>query len=409
MYIIILDLDLTVPYHGKSDTWAKSRANEAPEAAERVLKLLLDNKDVEPDTFSYNGVLDAWANSGREDGLDKTIQIYHHMEGLKQQGKPIQPTIRTVNAVLNTYAKVVSNYSRLNKNYQREEEKIKELSEAAFDLFVETKNKAKATGDPVWIPDVTTYTILMDIFSKVGTYQATQRAEGLLQELKDEFEKTNNPFLKPNFRTYTALLTAWSRTRSHESPTRVEQLLEEMKANPSIQPNARTYTAAIQCWAKSSDDQKAKHALKLLLAMKEEYKKTGNNDVRPTIMTYNTAIDACAKCLGTREEQTEALKIAFAVLKSAEADDNVEVNSMTYSMALFAVTKLLPAGPESSQVASALFQKAKKGGYVDQSVVRNVRACVGAKNIEELFEGYADASGQYDFDSFPKSWKRNVR
>ena len=182
-----------------------------------------------------------------------------------------------------------------------------------------------------------------------------------------------------------------------------------MKSNPATQPNARTFTSAIQCWAKSSDSQKAKRALKLLLTMKEMHKKSGRADIRPAIMTYNTAIDACAKCLGSREEQTEALKIAFAILKSAEADKNVEVNSMTYSMALFAVTKLLPSGPESSQVATALFEKAKKGGHVDQSVVRNVRACVGAKNIQELFEGHADASGQYNIDTFPKSWKRNVR
>eukprot|EP00526_Cylindrotheca_closterium_P005530 CAMPEP_0113651628 /NCGR_PEP_ID=MMETSP0017_2-20120614/27530_1 /TAXON_ID=2856 /ORGANISM="Cylindrotheca closterium" /LENGTH=560 /DNA_ID=CAMNT_0000564333 /DNA_START=23 /DNA_END=1705 /DNA_ORIENTATION=+ /assembly_acc=CAM_ASM_000147 len=391
------------------DTWAKSRAAEAPEAAERVLKLMLDDNDVEADTFSYNGVLDAWANSGREDGLDKIVQIYHHMEGLQKQGKDIQPTIRTVNAILNAYAKVVSTYSRVGNYQERQHDKIEEYSEEAYELFVETKEKADKTGESMWMPDVMTYTILMDIYSKCGTYKATQKAENLLKELKKKFEESKNGSLKPNFRTYTALLTAWSRTRSDESPTRVEELLDEMKANPATQPNARTYTSAIQCWGKSSDSQKAKRVLKLLLAMKESHKTTGKNDVRPTIMTYNAAIDACAKCLGSREDQTEALKISFAILKSAEADDAVEVNSMTYSMVLHAVTKLLPSGPECSQVASALFEKAKKGGYVDQSVVRNVRACVGPKNMQKLFEGYADAGGLYDFDSFPNSWKRNIR
>ncbi|CAJ1967027.1 unnamed protein product [Cylindrotheca closterium] len=387
------------------DTWAKSRAPEAPEAAERVLKLMLDNDNVEADTFSYNGVLDAWANSGREDGIDKIVQIYHHMEGLQKQGKDIQPTIRTVNAILNAYAKVVSSYSRVSHAQNRRTDKIEDYSEAAFDLFDKTKKKADEIGDSAWLPDVMTYTILMDICSKCGTYKATQKAEELLKELKEKFAKTKQNNLKPNFRTYTALLTAWSRTRSDESPTRVEELLDEMKSNPAAQPNARTYTSAIQCWGKSQDSQKAKRVLKLLLDMKNSQK----SDARPTIMTYNAAIDACAKCVGSREEQTEALKISFAILKSAEADDAVEVNSMTYSMVLHAVTKLLPAGPECSQVASALFEKAKKNGFVDQSVMRNVRSCVGPQKMETICEGYATSSGHYDFDSFPNSWKRNTR
>ncbi|KAL3945758.1 MAG: hypothetical protein SGBAC_000147 [Bacillariaceae sp.] len=391
------------------DTWAKSRAAEAPEAAERVLKLMLDNEDVEADTFSYNGVLDAWANSGREDGLEKIVQIYHHMEGLQKQGKDIQPTIRTVNAILNAYAKVVSTYSRVSNPQLRENDKIEDYSEAAYKIFVETKEKADTTGESMWVPDVMTYTILMDIYSKCGTYEATQKAVELLDELKAEFKKSKNKSLKPNFRTYTALLTAWSRTRSSESPSKVEELLDEMESNSATQPNARTYTSAIQCWGKSQDSQKAKRVLKLLLSMKESFKKTGRHDVRPTIMTYNAAIDACAKCLGSRAEQTEALKIAFAILKSAEADDAVVVNSMTYSMVLHAVTKLLPSGSECSSVASALFEKAKKGGFVDQSVVRNVRACVGPKNMQKLFEGYADERGIYDMDKFPNSWKRNTR
>lgn len=392
------------------DTWAKSRGKEAPEAAERVLKLMLDDEIVEPDTFSYNGVLDAWANAGREDGLEKIMQIYKHMQRLREQGKDVQPTIRTVNAILNAHAKIITRYTRVTRQQENQKDKADAIAEEANQLFLETKAKAEETGESSWQPDVMTFTILMDIYSKCGNYDATQKAENLLKELKEKYKKHNsNNSYRPNFRTYTALLTAWSRTRSHEAPKRVEELLEEMKEHPVTQPNARSFTSAIQCWAKSSDNQKAKHALKILLSMKQIYKDSGRQDIRPSIMTYNAAIDACAKCMGTSEEQAEALKIAFAIFKSLEADDSVEVNQMTYSMVLHAVNKLLPTGPESTQVSSAVFQKAKKTGHVDQAVVRNMRLCAMPQELPVIFEGHMNSSGQYNIDTFPKSWTKCVR
>lgn len=374
------------------------------------MKLMLDDEIVEPDTFSYNGVLDAWANSGKEDGLAKIIKIYKHMEGLREQGKDVEPTIRTVNAILNAHAKIITRYTRVNKYQEKQQDKADAIAEAANELYLETKAKAEETGESFWEPDVMTFTILMDIYSKCGTYEATQKAESLLKELKEKHKKSNlNHIYRPNFRTYTTLVTAWSRTRSHESPKRVEELLEEMKEHQGTQPNARSYTSAIQCWAKSSDSKKAKHVLKILLSMKQMYKDSGRQDIRPTMMTYNAAIDACAKTMGTSDEQTEALKIAFAILKSVEADDSVQVNELTYSMVLHAVNKLLPTGPESSQVASAVFGKAKKTGHVDQAVVRNMRLCAEPRQLQEIFEGHMNSSGQYNIDTFPKSWTKNIR
>ena len=45
------------------------------------------------------------------------------------------------------------------------------------------------------------------------------------------------------------------------------------------------------------------------------YKETKDKRIQPTLFTYNAAIDACAKCYGTPEQQAKALKIAFAVNK----------------------------------------------------------------------------------------------
>jgi hypothetical protein len=389
-----------------SDSWAKSRVEEAPEAAERVLKLMIDKEGIEPDTLSYHGVLDAWANSGREDSLDKVRKIFLRMEDLHNEGKKVKATIRTVNAILNACAKSVSRYSSFAvKDY----EKAATCADEAHVFFEEAKRKFEETEDPDWKLDITTYTSMMDVFARVGSYQASQKAEKLLEELKMAFEVTGDSRLRPNFRTYTALITSWSRTRSHESPGRVEQLLTEMKENPATTPNARAYTSAIQCWGRSRDPLKAKKALKILRLMQDEHKKTGNDDLRPTILSYNAAIDACARCQGRLEQQTEAIKIAFAVLKASEGDSTAKPNHNTYAYLLNAVAFLLPAGNERNQVASAVFEKARKGGLVQFDTVKNLRKSVDAQVMNKLMEGVVDKNGNFDYAQLPAAWSKNVK
>jgi hypothetical protein len=374
-----------------------------------LLKRLLDNESMEPDTYSYNGVLDAWANSGREEALEKVMQIFHHMEGLEEEGKNVKPSLRTVNAVMNAHAKLASKYTSPPRYQDKEFDKAAKCAFQAHKLLDEIKLKHKETGDPDWRPDVTTYSILMDVYARCGSYEGTQKAESLLEELKKEYKDSNDSRLRPNYRTYTTLVTAWSRTRSPESPARVEELLVEMSQSQATKPNSRAYTSAIQCWAKSRDPTKAKRVLKILLEMKELHKTTGNQDVHPTILTYNTAIDACARCQGSMEQQTEALKIAFAIFKSAQADDSVQVNQVTFSTVLKAVSFLLPSGEERNQVASALFERAKKAGVIEFATVKNLRKCVDHTVMLQLMDGNADKNGNFVYGDLPVAWTRNVK
>mmetsp|Transcript_90053 Transcript_90053/g.134942 ORF Transcript_90053/g.134942 Transcript_90053/m.134942 type:complete len:562 (-) Transcript_90053:17-1702(-) len=389
------------------DAWAKSRVAEAPEAAERLLRRMLENDDTQPDTLSYNAVLDAWANSGSDESLEKVNQIFHHMETLHESGKNVAPTIRTVNAVLNTYSKVVSRV--VSESGGKDFLKAKELAVEARKLLEQTKQKFEETKNEDWKPDTTTYTISMDVYAKCGSYETTQEAETLLHELKQKFKESRDLRVRPNFRTYTTLITAWSRTRSDEAPGRVEDLLREMSSFPSTQPNARTYTSAIQCWAKSRDPSKARRALKILRDMREQFDKTGNDDIRPGILTYNAAIHACSRVQGSLEQQTEAIKIAFAVLKAVEGDDSVQPNQMTYSTLLRAVSFLLPPGNERNKVACALFQKAKKAGLVDFTTMMNLRKSADTAAMTTVLDGVGDQYGNFDYNNLPADWCKNVR
>jgi hypothetical protein len=329
------------------------------------------------------------------------------MEGLKDDGKNVNPSIRTVNAIMNAYAKRASRYTT-NFN-DRDPVKAAECAADAHELLEQIKLKYAETQDHDWQPDVTTYTSVMDVYARGGSYTGTQQAESLLEELKEQYKATNDLRLRPNFRTYTTLITAWSRTRSPLSPGKVDALLEEMAKSPATRPNSRAYTSAVQCWAKSRDARKAKRALSILREMRDEHKKTGNADVLPSILTYNAAIDACARCQGTMEQQTEALKISFAIVKAIDADPTTRPNQVTYATVLKGVSFLLPAGNERNKIASAVFEKARKAGLVEFATLKNLRKSVDAEVMMTLLEGVVDQYGNFDYADLPAAWSKNCK
>ena len=394
-------------YNTVMEAWSKSRVPEAPEAAERLLKRMLDDEAVQPNTNSYNLLIDAWANSDKQNSLEKALQIYRHMEGLRtgENESNVSPTIRTVNAVLHAYARKSAQYT--SQNDQAGYDEAAKCAAGSLNLLEEMKKRYKETGNSQWEPDMATYTSVMDVHSRCATYRTTRIAGDLLNELKELHAKTGNYRHKPNFRTYTTLVTAWSRTKSDESPQRVESIMKEMKLSGEM-PNARTYTAAVQCWARARDPQKAKRVLKLLMEMRDEYQKTGSDHIRPTTLTYNTAIDACARCQGSPDQKTEAVKIAFAILKTIEMDNNIEPDGVTYSTLIRALNFLMPSGDERNQVATAVFEKAKKAGLVEILTLKNLKMVLDNQSMRTALEGKLDQNGEFNYSNLPNAWKKKV-
>lgn len=319
----------------------------------------------------------------------------------------VMPSIRTVNAVLHAHAKQASQYVAANSVTRTGYKQAAECAHAAYQILQDTKERYKQTGEMDWAPDITTYTTLIDVFSRCASYEGAKRGEELLQELKDLYAQTKAFRYKVNFRTYTAVITAWARSRSNDAPQRVEALLEEMANDEATWPNARTYTAAIQCWARSRDPLKAKRVLKILMDMREEFKTSGRQDVRPTVFTYNMAIEACSRCQGTTEQQTEALKIAFAILKTIEMDDVANPSATTYKNILSTVS-LLPPGRERNKIASSVFAKSKAAGLADFDTVRTLRRTVDSDTMRDCLEGKLDSNGVFHYEELPAAWSKNA-
>ena len=274
-----------LPY-SRLDAWVKSRVDDAPQACERLLKRMLDHATVQPDTISYNGVLDAWQYHVPE-GLERIEKIYRHMQHEYDRGNVhVKPTTRTVNSIIAAHARCIPELPR--------GEEGMECANAAHDLLLEMKQKYEETQDPDYQVDVMTYTSVMEAYAQCGSLEATRCAEKLLQELKQVYQETQNPKLQPNTRTYSTLITAWAKTKSYKSPHNAEAVLKEMEESEddAIKPNKRSYTGVIQAWARSRDATKPQRALRILKHMKE-LSKQGTANVRPNLITYNSGTQSC--------------------------------------------------------------------------------------------------------------------
>lgn len=423
-----------VSYNIVIDAWGKCGVEEEAIQADNLMKRMVelsvkgcaqdveatrtdpaDWKQVAPDAITYNAVIDAWThNLQNEEGLKRAETIYNHMKTqyAKNPNGSVKPGLRTMNAVCQAYAK--SNFKQPDK-YLRWD-----AAQKAEAILREGAKQYAETGDEDFKPDVVTYTNVIDAFGRVRDLKATQKVESLLLEMQRQYEGTKDSRIRPNFRTYTAVITAWSRTIHSTSALRAEELLFQMEEQHAqlvasgeevtfrIKPNYRTYTAVITAWARSRDPTKPQRAVRLLKRMNDMYK-AGDETVRPNSHAFNSVIEACATLRGTFEQQGGALKVAFAVYKSIQSMKGEDATNVTYSTLLKATEQLMTAGDERNQIATVVFEKAKKEGMVDGEVLKHLRRAVDSTLYLELCAVAAQKNGYVDFEKIPQAWATNVQ
>ena len=226
-------------------------------------------------------------------------------------------------------------------------------------------------------------------------------------------------YVLSRFVHFFRIITAWSKSIDPTAPHKAEALIELMeelynrdvvehgfKTASTLKPNIRTYTAAICAWGNSKDTSKPQRALRILKKCIDDHKRTGNEDVKPNLYTYNCCISACAKLDGaTFEQKSQALKIAFSVNKAIFAA-SLEPNHFTYATLLKAVTCLMNAGSERDDVVEALFSKCVKTGYADAGVLKNLRLAASNSLYQRLLNGATDRNGVLHMGDVPKDWSR---
>ncbi|GKY94967.1 hypothetical protein MPSEU_000461300 [Mayamaea pseudoterrestris] len=269
------------------NSWARSREKLAPMRALQILDWMqnLKDLDVQPDKYTFNTVIHAFAKAGSAEGACQAQELLERMHKLHREGNPLtKPDTITYNVVINACAKTGRKGS----------------ADQALKLL-EKMHKLYAMGDPDVNPNVVTYGAVVDSFAKSGEPDAASKADQLLARMIHIYQSdpNKNAGLMPNTYIFNTVINCWAKSKDKNAATKAEEMLVAMSqlhasGMPSLKPDAFTYTAVIDAYAKSGLRGAASRASQLLDRMEAKYQ-AGDVDLKPNTFTYNAVINALAK------------------------------------------------------------------------------------------------------------------
>jgi pentatricopeptide repeat protein len=347
---------------GKDSLGAPARARRAEELIRQMERLYKSggNDNVKPDVVSYSAVVNAYSKAASQDisCATRAMEILHRMEELHKGGeKGVKPNLKTYTAVINAFARIGA-------------------PEIADELLSKMK-KSNEAGDRSLKPDTVCYSSVLDAYAKNGGEECAYRAEELLHEMIYLYNSGDND-VKPNTQTYRSVITALGRSRQARAAEKAEQILEEMECLSSqgakdLAPNTIVYNAVIDAFARSNSVSKAYRAELLLERMLEETEK-GNLSVRPDTITFNSVINAAAKStFGDAIVRKEAFLIGLNAFRHVHTLDYCRPSSITYVSYLYLLENLVESGENRDNMAKRVYGISHSFGLASDAVTAQLR------------------------------------
>jgi pentatricopeptide repeat protein len=300
---------------------SKSNRDDMPEIAERLLSAINDwysrgDLDVGPNTVTYNSVINCWSKSrNRQDGeapkrcLELLLTMISKYQDDPQTNRDARPDLITYNTIMNINAQqgdikgATTVFNMMKKDYQSGK-----------------NNNAK--------PNIASYTILINAWSKSNTRDAPIEAESLLLEMIDLYSRgiLND---SPDKIAYSSVINCWSKSGRIEGPKRAYDILKTMiikyedsvststtedegrinnsnnNNNNNVRPDTITFSSVMNVYAKRGDIEGCN---KVFDMMKKDYRR-GNINAKSDVTTCNILIDAWSKS-GNDKAPEEAGKLS---------------------------------------------------------------------------------------------------
>jgi pentatricopeptide repeat protein len=399
----------TISYNTVISIVSKSGMNDSPRRAERWLQLMLKTDKIQPDTCSFNSVIHAYANFGKNtlgapDRARRAEDLIRQMERLHKSGDGnVKPDVVSYSAVVNAYSKAAPEdiscatrameiLQRMEELYEGGDKDVKPnlrtytsvinafarigAPEVADDLLSKMK-KSHESGDISLKPDTVCYSSVLDAYAKKGGEECALRAEELLNEMIGLYNSGDND-VKPNTQTYRSVISALGRSKQARAAERAEQILEEMiyvssQGARDLAPNTIVYNAVIDAFARSTSVSKAYRAELLLERMLEETEK-GDLSVRPDTITFNSVINAAARSsFGDAIVRKEAFSIGLNAFRHVHNLDYCRPSSVTYVSYLNLLENLVESSENRDSVAERVYILCHSFGLSNDAVKAQLR------------------------------------
>lgn len=138
------------------------------------------------------------------------------------------------------------------------------------------------------------------------------------------------------------------------------------------------------------------------------YQKTDRPNLRPSVVPYNTVLNACAfSNNGNADQQRKALQIAVSTFKSMRDHPWTAPDTVTYGNLMKCFANLMSEGDRRNEMAMQLFQKCCDEGLVGDLVWNEVRRAVTSNQLNK-FVGKRTPVQSIQLKDLPRQWTNNV-
>lgn len=452
-----------ITYTEVIDSYARSKKKDAAEQAERILLEMMEEaeqgSDIMPSSITCDVVINAWAKRRTKEGAQRAERILERMEYLRTRGNEIQPSTYSFATVISAWAKSGTKTEGA------------ERSEYILERLIEFKEKLESSEiDRKYAeqlsPDTVIYNSVLDAWARSGDPRAGTKAEAILVQMEEQSRKgfknaapdsiTFNTVINchanskhisaaksaekilkkmeiaveeasalgdeernriaPNTRTYNQVLKCYASSKLPGAPQRAEAILKYMLVSKKkeIQPDIITFCTCLDVWAKSNEKGKAERSYNVMKKLIELYDASRNDDLKPTVLVYNTVLNSCAFSAYTDdEERKKALSIAIKLFNEMLQAKITDPDAITYGTLIKCVTNLVPHENHEvrNKMASDIFVKCADGGLVNGLVFDEIRRAVPGGVLAKLLDEAMRPSLQrkpfkdWELKHLPRKWK----
>jgi pentatricopeptide repeat protein len=322
---------------------AVSRDTAAAEAAEGLLREMMESEYLQPDTISYNTVIDAWSNLAEPERAEYWLQQLiassassssPSSSSRRKTGEKVRPDVYSFTTVIQAWA-VTGGPKACLRAWDILQDMLQEKNDDAQPvdaLQLQGPNKllrdmlddGAPPSDALQLrPNKVTYTVVMHALCRNGELT---KAQSLLEDMLDQADR--RPEARPDVVTFSVLLDGWAAIAGdhpEEALRAVGTLLRRMNELseewPDTAPTAQTYTSVLSAYAHSRQYQAADQALDVLQIMSDA-------GIEPTVIHYNAALDCCAK-----SPRADKVDVAVDIWKTMR-ETGVECDGITWNSLL---------------------------------------------------------------------------
>ena len=365
----------TITYTGVINCWSKSHRPEAPSRALDILQIMISkskeendgsSSTVQPNTITYNSVMDAHAKQGDVEGA---LQVFSLMkkEGSAASATSCTPDVTTYTILIDAYSKKANkNWNKNNKNHHDDDIVNAPLEAEALLMEMIELYKHGLLQDG---PNTITYAAVINCWSKSKRPEAPQRAMDILQTMRSTYQKQHQQQQQQskNKNDDTNNTHAEQQHKKGRRKNIVNSSSSTTTNNNVVRPNTIVYSTVMDAYAKQGDVDGAKHVFTM---MKEDYYNAGNINAKPNRFAYTTIIDAYSKS-NHHQFPKAPLEAEATLMEMIDLYSKGEIeegpNTIVYSAVINCWSKSnRPEGPSRClDILKTMISKYKEDGNVD--------------------------------------------